>query len=145
MLMQHEDLIALVEATDAFNNMAKQVIMSHRKALTKSQMDALVGLRFADKMSMTQLAEHLAVSKEQATRATAPLVDRGLVKRERSADNYRIVEVSLTGEGWRVLEEDLAAILSEMEEHIEPLSLHDRERLIEASRVVVEVLAKLRA
>ena len=116
--------------------------MNHRDDLTKSQVDVLIGLKFAGKMSMTQVSEHLAVSKEQATRATAPLVQRGFVKRERRKDNYRVVEVSLTNEGEQRLADGLAIVLREINGNLRSISDEDRAQLVEASRTAVEILRK---
>ena len=140
--MEHEELVHIIAARDAFDGFCKRSLMNHRDDLTKSQVDVLIGLKFAGKMSMTQVSEHLAVSKEQATRATAPLVQRGFVKRERRKDNYRVVEVSLTGEGEQRLADGLAIVLREINGNLRSISDEDRAQLVEASRTAVEILRK---
>lgn len=142
--MKRNEIISIIEATDACNNLSKNAIMTHRNGVTKSQMDALVSLKFAGKMSMTKLAEHLAVSKEQASRAVAPLVERGLVQRARSAEHYRVVEVSLTDDGIRWLDDDLDYVLAKVNERLEPLPERDHERLAQAAATIVEILGKVR-
>lgn len=140
--MEHEELVHIIAARDAFDDFCKRSLMNHRDDLTKSQVDVLIGLKFAGKMSMTQVSEHLAVSKEQATRATAPLVQRGFVKRERCKDNYRVVEVSLTDEGEQRLADGLAIVLREINGNLRSISDEDRAQLVEASRTAVEILRK---
>lgn len=140
--MEHEELVHIIAARDAFDDFCKRSLMNHRDDLTKSQVDVLIGLKFAGKMSMTQVSEHLAVSKEQATRATAPLVQRGFVKRERHKDNYRVVEVSLTDEGEQRLADGLAIVLREINGNLRSISDEDRAQLVEASRTAVEILRK---
>lgn len=130
-------------ALPAYENFARGIMMKRRGGLTKTQMDVLVGLRYAGKMNMSQVADHAAVSKEQASRAVAPLVQRGLVSRSRSARQYRAVEVSLTDEGQKLLEDTRAEIDREIGERLSPLSQEDRDRLMEASLTAVEILRKL--
>lgn len=141
--MNNEEMIPVVEAINALENLARHVIVKHRGGLTKTQISILVGLKFFDAMSMTEISEHIAASKEQATRAVAPLVKMGYVKRERSSTQFRIVEISLTDEGTRFLEKDLEAILNEMGENLKPLSDKDKAELIDASRTIINVLKKL--
>lgn len=140
--MTNDDLYAIVEATVAYENLSKHVLMNHRKNLTKSQMDILIGLHFIGRMNMTQVSRHLAASKEQASRATAPLVDMGYVVRSGAADNHRTVEVSLTRSGKEYLEHDLEVVLADMQDELSCMPPEDLARLIEASKTVAEILGK---
>lgn len=49
--------------------------------------------------SIMELARHANLDKSQASRAAEALIRQGLVKREPSADDGRVVLVSLTAEG----------------------------------------------
>ncbi|MDR6408216.1 MarR family winged helix-turn-helix transcriptional regulator [Paraburkholderia terricola] len=49
--------------------------------------------------SIMELARHANLDKSQASRAAEALIRQGLVKREPSADDRRVVLVSLTAEG----------------------------------------------
>src|SRR5246127_159387 len=49
--------------------------------------------------SIMELARHANLDKSQASRAAEALIKQGLVKREASADDGRVVLVSLTPEG----------------------------------------------
>lgn len=142
--MDHADIVSLMEATDAFNNLAKRVVMNHRGTLTKTQMDVLISLKFTGKLSMTAVSDRLAISREQVSRTTGPLVEMGYLNRVRNDANHRVFEVSLTEKGRRLLDEDFASILDEMDENLSPLSEYDQHRLVKAARTVVEVLGRLR-
>ncbi|MDO4290378.1 MAG: MarR family transcriptional regulator [Eggerthellaceae bacterium] len=142
--MEDSTASSLLEAVSMCDNVIKRLVMGHRRALTKSQMDVMLGLRFIGPMSMTGVSEHLAASKEQATRAVAPLVEAGYVERRRSAENYRVVEVSITEKGRRYLEQDRIEILREVDDLLSVLDEADRQRLGEASRTMREVVSKLR-
>ena len=133
---------AVLEAVIAFDNLARSPIMEERSSLTKSQADALLGLAVIGKMNMTQISKHLAVSREQATRAVAPLVERGLVRKERDPNNRRVVEVSLTEAGRLELDRGRDLILQNLSEKLSALSDEDRDRLERASREVVDVLRR---
>ncbi len=133
----------IMAALPSYEGFMKGILMKRRGDLTKTQMDMLVCLLFAGKMGMSQVADRLAISKEQATRAAGPLVERGLVRRARSAENYRVVEIDLTDSGRAFLEATRDDIDREISEQLAPLSQRDRDRLLEASRTAVEILRKL--
>lgn len=135
--------MAIIHAMGAYDNLGKHLVMENRGRLTKSQVDVMMGLDLFGKMSMTQISEHLAVSKEQASRAVAPLVEQGLVRRERSAEQHRMIQVSLTEEGRRNVAAAHQTLLSRLLERLAELSPSEREQLIDASRKALSVLFKL--
>jgi DNA-binding MarR family transcriptional regulator len=49
--------------------------------------------------SIMELARHANLDKSQASRAAEALIQQGLVQRQQSADDGRVVLVSLTAEG----------------------------------------------
>lgn len=133
----------IMAALPAYEGFVKGTLLGQRGSMTKTQMDLLVGLGFSGKTSMGELAEHLAVSKEQASRAVGPLVKQGYVARARNPENHRVVEVGLTEEGRAFLKTTGAEIDRAIDEKLERLSPEDRERLMEASRTAVQILRKL--
>lgn len=134
--------IAILAAMGAYENFAKRIVMGNRGILTKSQADVMMGLALFGTMSMTQISEHLAVSKEQATRAVTPLVELGWVRRERNPDRRRIVEISLTEKGAESLEESSRIFAEAIRSRLEKLDEEDRQRLVEASRTAAITLKK---
>lgn len=142
--MRHEDLISILDATNAYECLAKDVVMRHRGKLTKSQMDILITLKFSGPMTMTKLSKRLAVSKEQATRATAPLVEMGFLNRCRKEENHRLVEVSLSDQGIAFLESDLQEVLAELAQSLSVLNDEELAELLEASKRASQALAKFR-
>lgn len=70
--------------------------------LTRTQIVILTALMTRDDLTMSQIAEFIGSSKEQATRAVAPLVEQGLVERFISDTNRTRVHIRLTerGEAW---------------------------------------------
>ena len=66
---------------------------------TKSQLLILSVLSRRDDLTMGQIAGVLSSSKEQATRAVAPLVDSGLAERYVNPENRTKIHVRLTETG----------------------------------------------
>lgn len=141
----HDDTpeAAVLFAMGAYDNFARRIVMDNRGDLTKSQANLMVGLTLFESMTMTQASEHLAVSKEQATRAVAPLVERGLVARKRNPQHRRTVEISLTPEGKRYLDESKARLIEDIKAQLSQLSEEDREMLVKASRTATRILRKI--
>lgn len=137
--------LAVLNAMGAYDNFGRHAVMSQRSGLTKTQMDAVIGLDLYGSMSMTQMSEHLAVSKEQASRAIAPLVERGVIKRERSPREHRVVVISLTERGKAFSEAHKREAAENVRERLALLSEEDRSQLIEVSRTAEQLLCKLRA
>lgn len=135
---------AVLIAMGAYDNFARGIVMSNRGILTKSQVDVMLGLILFGKMNMTQVSEHLAASKEQASRAVAPLVERGLVKRTRSVQNHRVIEITLTEEGLRQFELSRSYLIEGIRNRLAHLSEKDRAALMDASRTADRILRKLR-
>lgn len=66
---------------------------------TKSQLLIFSALTQYDSLTMTQVAGYLSSSKEQATRAVAPLVDDGLIERYTDHENRTRIHIRLTETG----------------------------------------------
>ena len=135
---------AIFRAMGAYDNLGRHIIMGNRGALTKSQADVLMGLLVFGTMNMTRMSEHLAVSKEQASRAVAPLVEKGYVQRKRNPDNFRAIDISLTEKGMQHITESQQHANQAMREKLSCLSDEDRATLLEASRTAEEILRKVR-
>lgn len=127
------DALSVLEAMVAYRNLALHVLRDRRGEFTKTQMDILLGLRFIGSMNMTELSRHLAVSREQATRATSPLVAKGYVARTRSMGERRAVVVSLSEKGARYLDGELAVVSGDLERELEAADLASIERLLAAT------------
>lgn len=135
---------AILKAMGAYDNFGRHTVMSQRAELTKTQMDVIIGLDLFGTMSMTQMSEHLAVSKEQASRSVAPLVECGLVGRKRSPREHRVVEISLTEDGQAFNNASKREAAEDVRRRLSLLSQEDRDLLIEASRTAERLLCKLR-
>lgn len=86
-------------------------------ALDQGQMDTLDLLAQQDSWRMSELAEHLRVEPSTATRAVQRLEKDGLATRQSSAEDGRVVEVSITPAG-RARHRDVATRRSALMTHI---------------------------
>lgn len=66
---------------------------------TKSQFIIFSALTRCGDLTMSQVASYISSSKEQATRAVAPLVDDGLVERYIAPENRTRIHIRLTNKG----------------------------------------------
>ena len=66
---------------------------------TKSQLLIFSALLLRKELTMSQVAEFIGSSKEQATRAVAPLAEDGLVKRYIDPENRTRIHIRLTKQG----------------------------------------------
>ncbi|MBV8476512.1 MAG: MarR family transcriptional regulator, partial [Acidobacteria bacterium] len=77
---------------------------------------AIKGLPEGKKPSIKQVAEQLRLQHHSAVELTTRLVDRGLVRRERSLEDRRSILLSLTKEGERALDEVVCYSLTQLRE-----------------------------
>ncbi len=97
-------------------------------ALDLGQAEALDILAGCGPTRMTAVADALRVDASTATRTVDRLVERGLVLRQRSHEDARVLQVALTGAGHRVHQELLRRRRATMEAILRRFS--DRERTL---------------
>jgi DNA-binding MarR family transcriptional regulator len=136
------DLTAFVEAFDEFVRAAKRArsrAVVGEDALSPSQYDLLFPLLDAGgPLGLRELARAAGVSAPTATRMIDGLAARGLVSRERCADDRRAVRLSLTGAGETAVRTQQEAQLARRRELYERLAPDDR-------RAAARVLSRLAA
>lgn len=74
---------------------------------TRSQLTLIMALLQKDSMTMKEAASYISSSKEQATRAVAPLVENGLLERYTDPVNRNYVHIRLTESGLLLVREML--------------------------------------
>ena len=112
--------------------------------LTKSQMLLMLALYHYGSVTMKQVSEFISSSKEQATRAVHPLVDRGLVERFELETNRKHVYIRLTESGQKLIKTAVKEYHDETATRIEAsLSKKEYARLQKAVCVVDELLSKV--
>lgn len=129
--------------------MIQKVILScwdrEKYPYTKSQLTLFMALLQKDSLTMKEAASYISSSKEQATRAVAPLVDKGLMERYTDPTNRNYVHIQLTDTGrMLVLEmldslyDNINKLLDQAISNEEKLALRDS--LVESIHILNKVL-----
>ena len=132
----------ILDAMGAFDALGRHAIMENRSDLTKTQVDLIIRLSLCGKASMTVLAQNLAVSKEHVTRAMADLAKQGLVEKNRSRDNFRIIEATLSEKGEELARSIRMNSIRKLKEHLSAFSDEDLESFLQAAETAANVIQK---
>lgn len=125
-----EPRLNMLRALPLMHRLLRLIFVGERDRFTKTQFYILITLYHQSPLTMTQIGEHIGASKEQATRAVAPLVDEGLVRREVSPRNRTKVYVSLTEAGRALVQELVARCSQKLDERMrERLTAEEQEAL----------------
>lgn len=91
----------------------------------------------AGQVSQNELSRRMVRDKSQMTRMIQGLEGKGLVRRENSTSDGRVVMVSLTAEGEQVVEELLEAVADVIGDLLAPISANETQLLKQLlSRIV---------
>ena len=111
---------------------------------TKTQMIILTSLQHYGTLRMSQIAEYISSSKEQATRAVAPLADGGYVDRAIDPEKRTRVYVSLSEKGVALLCQWREGLLCDLNEKLSgSITQSENEELTQAARSIVRILSQL--
>lgn len=111
--------------------------------ITKSQFHILLALMADDSLTMTQLSACIASSKEQTTRAVAPLVTAGLAERIHDETNRKLVRIRLTANGRLFLHHTKEHLQHSLEQKFRSLSQTDQEELVQSLYTLLRILKKM--
>ena len=100
---------------------------------SRSQIIILTALSIRKELTMKEVAGYLSSSREQATRAIAPLVEDGLVERFENPANRVLVYVRLTDSGTSYLKNIADTVRVSVKERICNSISHERELELEDS------------
>lgn len=110
---------------------------------TKTQLSILFALTVETPLTMTNLARYIVSSKEQTTRAVAPLVRAGYLERTHDESNRKLVLVRLTPEGHRIMKHKQDELRTVVSAKIQQLSEEDKEDFCKALDTTLQVLKEL--
>lgn len=132
----------VLEAMSAFGCLGTNILMHHRQNLTKTQLEVMLTLRYGGSLNMTELSRCVAVSNEQASRATSPLAKRGLVAKRRNNQEHRVIQIQLTEEGELFMDSLEEEFLSDVSHGFDLLSKEEQAELANASKTASALLWK---
>jgi DNA-binding MarR family transcriptional regulator len=115
---------------------------AERAALSRTEL-GLLGALDAGPRRITELAESLVLAQPTVTQLTDRLQRRGLVTRERSADDGRVVLVSLTRQGQAQLDTVRDQYRALLRAHIADLPDEDVAALANATQALGELIDAL--
>ncbi len=143
MIAEH-DVNDLLRASLYFHELFKKTVLANAPSdlVTKTQMDLLMTLYTDGPMNMTQLSEHVGIAPEQATRAITSLRDKGLVHKERSETNRRMVIVTLSEQGVVLLDDYTHTIKMHLEAAFQNLDTEEVSKLASIARDATKILEK---
>lgn len=111
---------------------------------TKSQLTLILTLLWKDSLTMKEAASYISSSKEQATRAVAPLVEHGLVERYTDPSNRNYVHIRLTENGRALVLEMLGSLYNNINKLFDQsISNEEKLELRDALRDCIRILDKV--
>lgn len=146
MLDLHNDdapISALLEMMPMYHKLVLDKLEKKAVHITRSQFFILLALMSNDMLNMTQIAAYIASSKEQATRAVAPLVDVGYVERFHDEHNRKLVLIHLTPAGRAYLHETKEQLRQSLEQKFEKLPPQEQADLTLALQTILRILKKM--
>lgn len=139
------------ESMDSFRRIVQALRSSHRAAsdvdLTGAQLFVLATLARAGRpMGVSELAEETRTDQSTVSVVVGRVVERGLVKRERSEVDTRRVELSLTARGRAVVRKTPATVAQQrLADALARLSRADAATLSRILKKVVGLMGEERA
>ncbi len=116
-----------------------------RLGLTKTQLIIMLSLAHFGTLRMSQIADFISSSKEQATRAVAPLAEEGYVCRSNDPENRTYIEIRLTQAGRAFMDQWHCSLLDQLNSRLDrDITDGERDELRQASMSIVRILSKLR-
>lgn len=112
---------------------------------TKTQLIIFIILSVRESLTMTEIAGYISSSREQATRAVAPLVDAGYVERYTDLRNRTRIHIRFTEAGKAYWEEHREGIRTVIEQRLkESLSEEECLELEQAASTMIRLLRKIK-
>ena len=111
---------------------------------TRSQLTLIMALLQKDSLTMKEAASYLSSSKEQATRAVAPLVESGLLERYTDDVNRNYVHIRLTPSGLQLVREMLGDFYSNVHTLLDrTITPEEKQKLHTSLTESIEILQKV--
>ncbi len=121
----------------------RRAMRSHRQGLSMPQFRAMVMISNQPSVSLSCVAEHLAMSLPTTSRIITGLVNKGFLKREDSAQDRRQMSLGITARGQAVLSGAWAAAQEGMAGELKQFSSQDRATIVDAMQMVKKMFGSL--
>ena len=140
---EEEAILSLLELLPSYFQYFNNFTELKEIQITKTQLRILLILSARQSLSMSQLADHLCISREQATRAVAPLAKRQLIFRNTHDTNRRQLDVSLSNSGIPLLSELKEEYHKRFASSLSSLSTEERRTFIDSLHNIVTLMQKM--
>ncbi|HZE04146.1 MAG TPA: MarR family transcriptional regulator [Solirubrobacteraceae bacterium] len=107
--------------------------------LTHAQLRSIAALGRQSEMTVGQLAKSADLKPASVTVMLDHLEDANIVQRHRSTEDRRVCNVSLTPEGWQLLERKLSAWQALWEQRLADVSDEELESAVRIIRLVTDL------
>jgi MarR family 2-MHQ and catechol resistance regulon transcriptional repressor len=122
-----DSFIKLSRATDSLASRLHQDLTAHK--ITPGQFGVLEALLHLGPMNQTEIGRKLLRSNPNITTVIDNLEKGGLVRRERRIDDRRVIEVSPTARGRRIIEKIFPIHARRITELLSPLTVQEQQEL----------------
>jgi DNA-binding MarR family transcriptional regulator len=131
---------------NSYNAISKSINPAnlYKIELTSSQIKVLATFNERESYTMTELSQILSVTLPTMTAMIDRLIQSGLVNRERDERDRRVVLVSLTGEGKKIIRNLMDVRKQEIEKVLAMLDLREVEVFLDSIESVAQLLTKAR-
>lgn len=111
---------------------------------TRSQLMLIMALLQKDSLTMKEAASYISSSKEQATRAVAPLVESGLLERYTDDTNRNYVHIQLTESGLQLVRKMLTDFYDSINALLDQsISPEEKQKLRHSMTESIDILQKV--
>jgi DNA-binding MarR family transcriptional regulator len=121
----------------------RRTMREHRRGFSMPQFRAMVMVRNQPSISLSCVADHLALSLPTASRIVSGLVNKGFLNRKDSKTDRRQVSIGITAKGEAVLNAAYDATQQELARELAVFSPAQRAAVIDAMRLLKGVFGSL--
>jgi DNA-binding MarR family transcriptional regulator len=121
----------------------RRSMRSFRRGLSMPQFRAMVFVSNEPAVSLSTVADHLALSLPTTSRMVSGLVDKGLLTRHDSSTDRRQVSIGVTAKGRAVLDVAWSGTGRELAGHLVDVPADRRESVVAAMAVVRDLFGSL--
>ena len=112
--------------------------------LSRSQVGVLFHLHKYGSMGVSDLGDHLGVTKAAVSQMLDRLVQQGLIQRTEDPEDRRVKQIVLTEKGGEVFQESLHARTDWLADLAEKLTDEEKEQVAAALKILIEKSGQLK-
>ncbi len=134
------------QISDLFGLIYKNLIREEADPvlLSTNSRNAVLAVLYRDgPLPMNMIGEHLRVTKGNITFLVDKLEKDGFIKRERSSNDRRKINIEITKKGAAVIENERQLRMKNISSHLEKLDSSEMDRLADAVQTIRQIIEKV--